>query len=38
MKLPLNEIFASFYPEQFMEIAKCKDSQAMYKCLTMVVM
>ena len=36
MALPLHEIFASFYRE-FIEITKYKDSQAMYKCLTMVV-
>ena len=38
MALPLNEIFPSFYREQFIEITEYKDSHAMYKCLTMVVM
>ena len=37
MALPLHEIFDSFYREKFIEITKYKDSQAMYKCLTMVV-
>ena len=42
MALPLHEsfpeIFASFYREQFIEITEYKNGQAMYKCLTMVVM
>ena len=33
MALPLHEIFASFYREEFIEITKYKDSQAVYKCL-----
>ena len=28
--LPLHEIFASFYREEFIEITKYKNSQAMY--------
>ena len=36
MAMSLHGIFASFYRE-FIEITKYKDSQAMYKCLTMVV-
>ena len=30
--LVLYEIFASFYQEEFIEITKYKDIQAMYKC------
>ena len=40
MAMSLHGIFASFYREEFIEITKYnmyKDSQAMYKCLTMVV-
>ena len=37
MAMSLHRIFASFYLEEFIEIPKYKDSQAMYKCLTMVV-
>ena len=37
MALPLHDISASFYREQFIEITKYKDSQERYKCLTMVV-
>ena len=37
MVLPLHEVFASFYRKEFKEITKYKDSQAMYKCLRMVV-
>ena len=37
MALSLNEIFTSFYREQLIEITECKDSRAMFKCLTMVV-
>ena len=36
MAMSLHGIFASFYREEFIEITKYKDSQAMYKCLTMV--
>ena len=32
MAVPLHEIFASFYREQFVEITEYKDSQAIYKC------
>ena len=37
MALLLHEIFVSFYREEFIEITKYKDSQAMYKCLIMEV-
>ena len=37
MAMSLHGIFASFYREEFIEITKYKDSQAMYKCLTMEV-
>ena len=34
MAMSLHRIFASFYQEEFIEITKYKDSQAMYTCLT----
>ena len=37
MAMSLRGIFASFYWEEFIEITKYKDNQAMYKYLTMVV-
>ena len=37
LAMSLHGVFASFYREEFIEITKYKDSQAMYKCLTMVV-
>ena len=37
MAMSLHGIFASFYREELIEITKYTDSQAMYKCLTMVV-
>ena len=36
MAMSLHGIFASFYREELIEIAKYTDSQAMYKCLSMV--
>ena len=32
MALPLHESYASFYREEFIEITKYKDSQAVFKC------
>ena len=36
MAMSLHGIFTSFYWKEFTEITKYKDSQAMYKCLTVI--